>query len=42
MYINVYYHTADVTIGDTVLRTGKPLSVELESGIVGGIYDGIQ
>ena len=34
--------TAGVTIGDPVLRTGKPLSVELGPGIMGSIYDGIQ
>uniref|UniRef100_A0A915CQX0 H(+)-transporting two-sector ATPase n=1 Tax=Ditylenchus dipsaci TaxID=166011 RepID=A0A915CQX0_9BILA len=31
-----------LTVGDPVLRTGKPLSVELAPGIMGGIYDGIQ
>ena len=36
------YPTAGVTIGDPVLRTGKPLSVELGPGIMGSIYDGIQ
>ena len=41
LYI-LYYHTAGVTIGDPVLRTGKPLSVELGPGIMGSIYDGIQ
>ena len=35
-------HLAGVTIGDPVLRTGKPLSVELGPGIMGSIYDGIQ
>ena len=35
-------HAAGVTIGDPVLRTGKPLSVELGPGIMGSIYDGIQ
>ena len=35
-------HSAGVTIGDPVLRTGKPLSVELGPGIMGSIYDGIQ
>ena len=33
---------AGVTIGDPVLRTGKPLSVELGPGIMGSIFDGIQ
>lgn len=34
--------SAAVTIGDPVLRTGKPLSVELGPGIMGSIFDGIQ
>lgn len=29
-------------MGDPVLRTGKPLSVELAPGIMGAIFDGIQ
>ena len=29
-------------MGDPVLRTGKPLSVELGPGIMGNIFDGIQ
>jgi len=29
-------------VGDPVLRTGKPLSVELGPGIMGNIFDGIQ
>ncbi|KAK2573626.1 V-type proton ATPase catalytic subunit A [Acropora cervicornis] len=33
---------AGVTVGDPVLRTGKPLSVELGPGILGSIFDGIQ
>jgi len=31
-----------VTVGDPVLRTGKPLSVELGPGLMETIYDGIQ
>ena len=31
-----------MTIGDPVLRTGKPLSVELGPGLMANIYDGIQ
>uniref|UniRef100_A0A8B9ZUP5 H(+)-transporting two-sector ATPase n=1 Tax=Anas zonorhyncha TaxID=75864 RepID=A0A8B9ZUP5_9AVES len=31
-----------VSVGDPVLRTGKPLSVELGPGIMGAIFDGIQ
>ena len=34
--------SAAVTIGDPVLRTGKPLSVELGPGIMSSIFDGIQ
>lgn len=31
-----------MTVGDPVLRTGKPLSVELGPGLMETIYDGIQ
>jgi len=41
-FICFYLYPAGVTIGDPVLRTGKPLSVELGPGIMGSIYDGIQ
>ncbi|KAI4594842.1 H(+)-transporting V1 sector ATPase subunit A [Pestalotiopsis sp. 9143b] len=40
--IQVYEETAGVTVGDPVLRTGKPLSVELGPGLLHNIYDGIQ
>lgn len=40
--IQVYEDTSGVTVGDPVLRTGKPLSVELGPGIMGNIFDGIQ
>ncbi|OBA24284.1 hypothetical protein METBIDRAFT_30600 [Metschnikowia bicuspidata var. bicuspidata NRRL YB-4993] len=40
--IQVYEETAGVTVGDPVLRTGKPLSVELGPGLMENIYDGIQ
>ncbi|PAV61055.1 hypothetical protein WR25_14036 isoform B [Diploscapter pachys] len=40
--IQVYEETSAVTIGDPVLRTGKPLSVELGPGIMSSIFDGIQ
>jgi len=33
---------AGVTVGDPVLRTGRPLSVELGPGIMDNIFDGIQ
>lgn len=42
MYLQVYEETSGVTVGDPVLRTGKPLSVELGPGILGSIFDGIQ
>ncbi|KAI9731946.1 MAG: H(+)-transporting V1 sector ATPase subunit A [Cirrosporium novae-zelandiae] len=40
--VQVYEETAGVTVGDPVLRTGKPLSVELGPGLMEAIYDGIQ
>jgi len=40
--IQVYEETSGLTVGDPVLRTGKPLSVELGPGILGNIFDGIQ
>jgi len=40
--IQVYEETSGVTVGDPVVRTGKPLSVELGPGILNGIFDGIQ
>ncbi|KAG0720493.1 V-type proton ATPase catalytic subunit A [Chionoecetes opilio] len=40
--IQVYEDTSGVTVGDPVMKTGKPLSVELGPGIMGNIYDGIQ
>ncbi|KAL8419025.1 hypothetical protein RB594_002291 [Gaeumannomyces avenae] len=40
--IQVYEETAGVKVGDPVLRTGKPLSVELGPGMLNNIYDGIQ
>jgi V-type H+-transporting ATPase subunit A len=40
--IQVYEETSGVTVSDPVLRTGKPLSVELGPGIMSSIFDGIQ
>ncbi|KAF6727332.1 V-type proton ATPase catalytic subunit A [Oryzias melastigma] len=37
--IQVYEETSGVSVGDPVLRTGKPLSVELGPGIMGSIFD---
>lgn len=42
IFLDVSLFTAGVTVGDPVLRTGKPLSVELGPGIMGSIFDGIQ
>ena len=40
-YISYIWHQAGVTVGDPVLRTGKPLSVELGPGCMGSIFDGM-
>ncbi|KAF7732753.1 H(+)-transporting V1 sector ATPase subunit A [Apophysomyces ossiformis] len=40
--IQVYEETGGLTVGDPVLRSGKPLSVELGPGLMSNIYDGIQ
>eukprot|EP00163_Fabomonas_tropica_P026325 TRINITY_DN478_c0_g1_i3.p1 TRINITY_DN478_c0_g1~~TRINITY_DN478_c0_g1_i3.p1 ORF type:complete len:521 (-),score=128.87 TRINITY_DN478_c0_g1_i3:149-1711(-) len=40
--IQVYEETSGLSVADPVLRTGKPLSVELGPGLMGQIYDGIQ
>jgi len=40
--IQVYEETSGLTVGDPVLRTRKPLSVELGPGIMNQIFDGIQ
>lgn len=40
--IQVYEETSGLSVGDPVLRTRKPLSVELGPGIMGSIFDGIQ
>uniref|UniRef100_A0A2K5JUZ5 V-type proton ATPase catalytic subunit A n=1 Tax=Colobus angolensis palliatus TaxID=336983 RepID=A0A2K5JUZ5_COLAP len=40
--IQVYEETSGVSVGDLVLCTDKPLSVELSPGIMGAIFDGIQ
>lgn len=41
LFLNLH-PSAGVSVGDPVLRTGKPLSVELGPGIMGNIFDGIQ
>lgn len=40
--IQVYEETAGIAVGDEVISTGAPLSVELGPGLMSGIYDGIQ
>ena len=40
--IQCYEDTSGLTVGDVVLRTGAPLSVELGPGALGTIFDGIQ
>ncbi|KAE8776260.1 vacuolar proton-ATPase [Hordeum vulgare] len=40
--IQVYEETAGLKVNDPVLRTKKPLSCELGTGILGNIFDGIQ
>lgn len=40
--IQVYEETSGVAVGDPVIRTGNPLSVELGPGIMSSIFDGIQ
>lgn len=42
LLLDFFFNIAGVTVGDPVLRTGKPLSVELGPGIMGSIFDGIQ
>ncbi len=40
--IQVYEETAGLGVGDQVISTGMPLSVELAPGLIEGIFDGIQ
>lgn len=40
--IQVYEDTSGLTVGDPVVRTYKPLSVELGPGLLSTIFDGIQ
>lgn len=40
--IQVYEETAGLTVGDPVIRTAAPLSVELGPGLLGNIFDGVQ
>ncbi|KAK8801127.1 hypothetical protein WA158_001897 [Blastocystis sp. Blastoise] len=40
--IQCYEETGGLSVGDPVLRTGSPLSIELGPGIMSNIFDGIQ
>ncbi len=40
--IQVYEETAGLEVGSPVNDTGRPLSVELGPGLMGGIFDGVQ
>ncbi|WKS79193.1 vacuolar ATP synthase subunit A [Cryptosporidium sp. 43IA8] len=40
--IQVYEDTFGLAVGDPVIKTGQPLSVELGPGILDNIFDGIQ
>ena len=40
--IQVYQNTSGLKVGEAVLGTGNPLSVELAPGLVGNVFDGIQ
>jgi len=40
--IQVYEHTGGLRTGLEVTRTGRPLSLVLGPGLIGGIFDGIQ
>lgn len=40
--VQVYEETAGLKVGDPVVTTGAPLSVELGPGLIGSIFDGIE
>ncbi|MDP7078291.1 MAG: V-type ATP synthase subunit A [Candidatus Undinarchaeales archaeon] len=40
--IQVYEETSGLSVGEPVVSTGMPLSVELGPGLMGAIFDGIQ
>ncbi|MBI5699294.1 V-type ATP synthase subunit A [Candidatus Saganbacteria bacterium] len=40
--VQVYEETAGLKVGDPVVSTGAPLSVELGPGLIGALFDGIE
>jgi hypothetical protein len=40
--VRVQEETSGLKVGDPVVRTGQPLSVELGPGVMENIFDGIQ
>ena len=42
VFSEVYEDTAGLTVGDPIVKTGKPLALELGPGILNNIFDGIQ
>ena len=38
----VYEDTSGLRLGEKVINTGNPLSVELAPGLIGSIFDGVQ
>ena len=41
-FIQIYEDTWGLKVGEPVITTGEPLTVELGPGLLGGIFDGIQ
>jgi len=40
--VQVYETTTGLSVGEPVFATGKPMTLELGPGIIGGVFDGIQ
>jgi V/A-type H+-transporting ATPase subunit A len=40
--VQVYESTTGIRVGEPVIATGEPLSLQLGPGIIGGVFDGIQ
>ncbi|MEW6359902.1 MAG: V-type ATP synthase subunit A [Planctomycetota bacterium] len=41
-FIQIYEDTRGLRIGEPVVTTGEPLTVELGPGLLGGVFDGVQ